>query len=424
MQGRDRFTIDYERMVVFVVGLFLLYNLLPILPVRLPSFIKNLIVLIIRVMPIFLVLLNRKIVNQGIRFILITIIFFMLLYYGQWRYVISLTNFVSSHYYFAEAILLVYLISQLSNKRRDALYNFAILLFIVTSITTLVGLVVYPTAMRSLAGSVNADVSIMYTSINMGGYSFVYGSIIAIPSLFYKLAANTREGNKHAIVLISIIVLFSAVVFMSQYTTAFVLLIFVLIFSIVSNIDRTEIKVFLWVISIVVLFVLINHMSEVLSFLLKIANNYGLDKVAMRISEVISFNRSDVVGVDMAARQGAYTTSWNAFINSPIWGNLFSNKILGGHSEILDVLAGSGVIGFAFMLRFLFVHSKEMKAHKASYRAKVYRRMCLIVYITLLCINTVFNSAIIAISYYILPSLLLFNYENKEDSLNESVMGN
>ena len=95
----------------------------------------------------------------------------------------------------------------------------------ITSITTIIGLNIYPHAARDLAG---ANVLDVYYRKNIGGYGFIYTLVLFIPILLYAYKNMTFSFLK--ICFSIIIFLFYICIFKSQYTIAAILSLCMLIF--------------------------------------------------------------------------------------------------------------------------------------------------------------------------------------------------
>lgn len=67
---------------------------------------------------------------------------------------------------------------------------------------------------------------------------------------------------------------------------------------------------------------------------------------------------------DMANRGKLYLTSWQAFCESPLLGNLTGKFVeLGGHSELLDILGGTGLAGFSLFLCCMSYYIRKIRKY-------------------------------------------------------------
>ena len=81
---------------------------------------------------------------------------------------------------------------------------------------------------------------------------------------------------------------------------------------------------------------LVNRVS---ASLMEISSDLGV-----RAREVGLFLMSGDASGDMGSRLAKYTTSLNSFLGDPLFGALITKTPVGGHSEILDVMGGTGSV--------------------------------------------------------------------------------
>ncbi len=182
---------------------------------------------------------------------------------------------------------------------------------------------------------------------NIGGYGFVYASVFALPFTFW-LAGGARGWKRLGFAAFYCLQLLMIV--LSQYTYAIVF---------AAGITAAEL-----------LGVLLRRLFKQLSagasllcaapviaavFLLRVPLVTGLKALAgaMRFENIVhSLDQLLAAltggGVAEGTRLGAYATSWNSFLASPLTGGVFGGQVrLGMHSELLDLLASVGAIGTA-----------------------------------------------------------------------------
>ncbi len=110
--------------------------------------------------------------------------------------------------------------------------------------------------------------------------------------------------------------------------------------------------------------------DEVPNWLFSLRNFFednDMTSLAARCTMVAEYLLGKGTSGDMAAREDLYLTSWLAFCDSPLLGKLVnSSATLGGHSEILDILGGTGIIGFSLFLFCLAFYVKKIKKYVAK----------------------------------------------------------
>lgn len=114
--------------------------------------------------------------------------------------------------------------------KNDAVYNKKVLFFVIvclliTGVTTIAGQLWYPMAARLLAGGgVRSELEV-YSRMNIGGYSYVYGAVLSAPYLMLILF-NRVDRRRKLLQLLSGLAFVSVAcaVYLSQYYIAIALL--------------------------------------------------------------------------------------------------------------------------------------------------------------------------------------------------------
>ena len=101
---------------------------------------------------------------------------------------------------------------------------------VVTSITTLIGLAVYPDASRYIAtvSDSNEAKAVTYDLMNIGGYDFVYTCVLVYPIAIYAF----KRKRLHWAIMTAIVILNFFLCITSGYTIAFIFVVLSTIFLI------------------------------------------------------------------------------------------------------------------------------------------------------------------------------------------------
>ena len=84
-------------------------------------------------------------------------------------------------------VLISYYASEFTDNRFKSNYlQFAAILFGITSITTIIGLEIFPGACRELASGTAVYDTERYTRINIGGFEFIYSLVLFIPVVIWS----------------------------------------------------------------------------------------------------------------------------------------------------------------------------------------------------------------------------------------------
>jgi hypothetical protein len=182
---------------------------------------------------------------------------------------------------------------------------------------------------------------------NIGGYGFVYASVFALPFTFW-LADSAKGLKRWAFAALYCLQLLLIV--LSQYTYA---ILFAAVLTAAEALGLLFRRLFKRMSTGVSL--LCAAAVTAGAFLLRVPVVAGLKALADALRfENISFSLDQLLaalngsGLAEGSRLEAYATSWNSFLASPAVGGMLGGQAqLGMHSEVLDSLAGMGLIGTA-----------------------------------------------------------------------------
>ena len=214
---------------------------------------------------------------------------------------------------------------------------------VVTSITTLIGLAVYPDASRYIAtvSDSNEAKAVTYDLMNIGGYDFVYTCILVYPIAIYAF----KKKRLHWAIMTAIVVLNFFLCLTSGYTIAFIFVVLSTIFLIFpKNLSVTQVIIIL-AISLFLIIVLSDYVSMGLNSLADVIKNKDISERLRALAN----GREGLQDID-DDRVGLYLTSLQSFIDSPILGGMINGTRMGGHSFIFDTMAQYGMFGIIFLI--------------------------------------------------------------------------
>ena len=137
--------------------------------------------------------------------------------------------------------------------------------------------------------------------------------------------------------------------------------------------------------------------------------------ISQRLDELSqALDSGKVTGEDMTERGNAYQKSVDAFGKHPVFGTwLWSDTTkLGGHSTILDLMAGAGIILFAIVLLAFFYTEKKMLCKIQDDVTKKYAGIFLIVFCVLAIVNPIISGTFFSIFFIGLPGVTLLNHRS------------
>lgn len=216
----------------------------------------------------------------------------------------------------------------------------------VTSFTTIIGLNIYPMASRELASGTAIYDTTRYTKINIGGFEYIYALVIFIPVLFWTI--NRTVGMRKAI-YIAILLLDIICIYESQYTIALICMAISVIITWMMLHPRSAGGI----ITFSILFLLLDGFSSLGIFFCWLSENIGQEYVADRLLQVSQlFNGTRISTETSDERIMHYINDFEYFLRKPIIGHNwwhYKNKAISGHTMILDILSGAGLVGIGVL---------------------------------------------------------------------------
>lgn len=151
------------------------------------------------------------------------------------------------------------------------------------------------------------------------------------------------------------------------------------------------------------------NLDTIFNHLIRLFSNYA--SVQIRIIEIYHLltNSSDL-GSDIGERQRLYQMSLESFSANPLYGARDPLSV-GGHSQILDLLGSSGLVGVALVLLLvlIFTYLLSGMSRRVPKTGKTILQLNALLFVVLSIINPVFTSTqlglVIPISYIFIYSL-------------------
>lgn len=236
----------------------------------------------------------------------------------------------------------------LKKNRKELIKKFIILIcfvFVVTSITSAFGLLKDPMAARVLATIQNSksDEAVNLNMKNIGGYDIVYSTVLMYPMIIclYKYKKLSK------IIMILITGCFAVYLFLAQYTTAIILFCINLLLLVIPDKLSTKTMKKLGIFALILFVVVKPLVAKLFGFFSHIVASVTLSERFQVISDFLNGIESTN---DSTIRIKLYQASIDRFLRNPLFGNLFSDNVLGGHSFMLDTAAQFGVIGIILLI--------------------------------------------------------------------------
>lgn len=277
------------------------------------------------------------------------------------------------------------------------------IVLLITMITTIIGNYRYPEVSRLLAGAASEEEVYFYYRQNIGGYSFVYSSVLYFPYLLRNFGSIRRLDK---VINIACVIGVWLLVLESAYTLALVILLIETVLLIVYKVKHK--KVITLLIVLFCLFFLLFKSSFAQLFYSIASYFWGKGDLlfAERITGIGDILSGAKVDGDTASRLNLYTISFQSFLSNPIFGGIFSSTNLGGHSELLDLLGATGIIGFIILVVIIWNFIKTTSKNILTEDRYVFF-ISIFAFLFFMITDTVFSSTSVGLVVFLSPCLVL-----------------
>lgn len=415
--------ITSESLIIYSVALFFLLTCLPI-TMCIPGIIRK----ILQIIAMLLLVGGLLICNNKNYFILFSLIFVVMTFriYTVWHFQQSFSSCAFSVFAgCAFAVTGIMLYKQINDYRISMLLFFVVIIALITSITTIIGVIDNPLAVRELGrsgmgyGGVTGDefqqLKFNYRLQNIAGWNHLYGIVFLLPCLIeaYKM-------HRKIIYLFTTISCFICI-FMSQIGFAIVIALFILLCMFVRMCLKSKLIVLLGVIVGVGILFIIN-LDYFMSMLIDYTFSHKMLAIYYRLLDVNNLLNGMMSG-DVLARADLYSKSLDLFAEHPVLGQVFygvsKDGLFSRHSEFFDMIAFWGIIGIIMLVVIISLYCRYIKKYNKYTKTVSYIVFAgfLLMYI----VNPIWYSPQIAISVFLIPAILSNMCMQKEKSIEKKV---
>lgn len=336
---RESYTFNRDTVMNLVLFLFGVLYLLPI-SIIVPNTIRTGLQLLC--VGLFLLDLMFKHISMLFSYFgmsLVVLLYYFIAFRNTW----SLTSYMAASMMSLLMMCMAILILKGEVKVSKRIIISLIVLICITVCTTIVGLKMFPLAIREL-GAGDGSEKTLYRSKNIAGWELLFGISFWQGSVVYIWKKTRRP-------------LFLVVLLLNELSILLAQLGFAIIFSFLIIIGVVMIgkdKKYINKMILITVAVLICWSLRVilLTLLLKLANMTNLEFVSLRAQNIYDLIVMHKNGGDAGHRIRLYMTSFNTFLTHPL--GLYNMNIseqyniykyLGRHSEFFDFIASLGIMG-------------------------------------------------------------------------------
>lgn len=293
---------------------------------------------------------------------------------------------------------------------RQIIRRWSTIIICLTMITSIVSVRLTPTAMREL-GNGSKNIAGLETelylrnTLNWGG---VYGLVFLLSCFLYRTKYINDKKDKWISICTSILICLCVI--QSQITAAIVIVALLLILLLFPRINVRQ-KSFVLIIAATLIAMIAGMAEPVSRWASSFLKEMNLSTLSLRTHQIhVLLSEGRMIGT-IDGRLGFYRSSFTAFLEHPLLGNCLRGvekfSIIGLHSQILDMLAATGLIGFiplALMFSvFMRLFIKEMKDKE---QLQVFKAELLLLLLLML-INPTYYSSAVFLSVYVGPGVFM-----------------
>ncbi|MEE0945219.1 MAG: hypothetical protein U0M42_00140 [Acutalibacteraceae bacterium] len=254
-------------------------------------------------------------------------------------------------------IIAVWYIVKNRPERAKFIFNFMLVCYAITGVTTYIGCIKYPQASRIMATLSTYDsLHQLYTRNNIGGFTFIYELILIMPLLIYMI----KDKKINRLLGVIGVALIGLVVIQSEYATALILYVVTLILFLIPRL--TGGKVFLFV--VLALLIIISLKTFIAGAFESLSNTVESETLAERFQYIADLLSGRSVDSADNNRMELYAKSLNTFFDTAMFGG-WNNAVTSGHSFVLDIMAIYGIIGlFAIIAAYIAMYKVFIGRYK------------------------------------------------------------
>ena len=280
------------------------------------------------------------------------------------------------------------------------------LIFItITAITTIIGLISFPMAARTMAGSLQRagefELVDKYQKMGIATFSFFSALTFLFPILIKKYKDGWGIKWKNNLYIVALFILMYSFI-KAQYTTALVFVLVGSLFAFFSVKNRGQAFFVAFIIG--VLFLIIPS-SFIYSLIADIAETSGSSFLQERIYDLQSFMDDSEVGSEASTHIGAKLSRVPILIDSFLNNILFGSGFGLGHNFWFDWLSKFGFIG---LIPWLIILKQQISFNlrRLSKENRYYYVLSMSTFILYGFVNNTGGSHVFIIIFFLVPGLL------------------
>ena len=255
-------------------------------------------------------------------------------------------------------------------------------------------------------------------------YPLMHAYTMVVAALLYGIKVT---GGKIRMLFLAMTVLIAFVIFRTYVTTSLILLVFLLL-AVLAYKEGSPLRTFF--VSGIIAFLGFYFVSSGLmkSFITSVEPVFYDTAVEQKVEDLkVGLSVGDYEGESFSARENYHEISRQSFYENVFIGNVendIHSQIAGGHSAVLDRLAGFGLLGFIPFFMIFFASYKEIYRMLVTERSKFYLLLGAAVSLTFLYMKGLFGYEGWLMTMVVMPSSIIYlHYCHELESLGYDEYG-
>lgn len=284
--------------------------------------------------------------------------------------------------------LIIFFITKNYPDLQGRLCKLMFIMFFITAITSILGVIANPQAARLITYSGNdVEEDIAIRLLNIGGLAFFQGLVITVP-----IWLSFISQQKYRIFSIAMLVFIFVGLLHASFTISIILFFVAILLGYMAN-KASATKIFVSVCILVLVFVV--PWEQVLIYFAERTNNGRIHDRLLSLANTLA---SGAAEGDLKSRVELYGASLDTFLRHPFgvgpeYTYVDYQNGIGYHSQILDDMARYGIFALAFYVAFFAGYYKLVRAQWSKINMEQVAWPVVTLYICFLIFNPGFTSA-------------------------------
>lgn len=299
--------------------------------------------------------------------------------------------------YFLWPILFVLIRNKFTDSEKKRALLIFLFFYLIGNIFTISVLQTESEAARLLAGAATKSQRMDYYVRGVGGYGYVYGSILLLYPVMFWIKIETNKFVKSF--LMCVLCSGFVMIFYAAYTTALLLLVLSVVLWFAHNLMKKNV----WILLLIVFGGVYVGRFFILDNIILLFDSLELSWFSKRFNELYYVMSGN--DYDSLSRSYLYGKSLNCFYSNPFWGGLD----IGGHSEVFDMLGKYGLVGACFLGCCIHFFYRFIKNYPVKYKVSF------VVLLLFIVVNPLDQMVMLPMCLFVTP--LLIDYLVRKENI-------